>query len=145
MTYVAVDCIDFNHWGKHKRRMAITNRKTTSSNRAPSTSSLFASTSHHIHLSIRIATIVTRDHPSSSCTARLHNYHKGRINHVLSFVVTTITMTCYSWENIQRWPFIHMWRHLPAATRNNYARRECSRQPSRLGRNERNVKDKPQT
>jgi len=42
----------------------ITNRKATSSNRAPSTSSLFAFTSHHIELSI--ATIVSVDHPSTS-------------------------------------------------------------------------------
>jgi len=46
--------------------MALTNMKTTSSNRAPSKSSLFASPSHHIQLSIGIATIVTGDHPSSS-------------------------------------------------------------------------------
>ena len=39
--YVAVDCTALNYWGKHKRKMAITNRKATSSSRAPSTSSLY--------------------------------------------------------------------------------------------------------
>jgi len=43
---------------------ALTNRKATSCNRAPSTSSLFAFTGHLIPVSI--ATIVTVDHPSSS-------------------------------------------------------------------------------
>ena len=38
---VAVDCTALNYWGKHKRKMATTNRKATSSSRAPSTSSLY--------------------------------------------------------------------------------------------------------
>jgi len=41
---VAVDCIALNYLGKHKQRwqfVALTNRKATSSNRAPSTSSLY--------------------------------------------------------------------------------------------------------
>jgi len=41
----AVDCIALNGWGKHKRKIGNsgrqTNGKATSSNRAPSTSSLY--------------------------------------------------------------------------------------------------------
>jgi len=44
---------------------ALTNRKATSCNRAPSLSSLFASTSHRIQPSIA-TTISVDHHPSSS-------------------------------------------------------------------------------
>jgi len=45
---------------------ALTNRKATSSNRDPSLTSLFDSTSHHFQLSIGIATTVTGDHSATA-------------------------------------------------------------------------------
>ena len=70
---VAVVCIALNYWGTSERWYfgASSKRKATSSNRAPSL--------------------------SWHCCYRLHYYYIGRMNYDLSFVVTTITVTCYSW------------------------------------------------
>ena len=99
-TYVAVDCIALNYWGKHKRKMAIWGIQLTGKQPAA------------IELPRRV----------HFTTTRLH-YHYIGIRLLRKFACGDYHSDLLLMGTILWWPFIYMWGYLLAATHSTYHQR----------------------